>query len=144
MKFCLALLIFILLARISYGQNDFANLATSADSTFGYNAHNPLLLKKGDPNSSIYNSHIFLKGLKTSDNQSLEILLRKTVNNPIYKKTAVRINSRQTGLPISGKLGLLDKYYFITSTTKDTLVIYVDIYNKGPLFIPAGLKYKKQ
>jgi hypothetical protein len=46
-------------------------------------------------------------------------------------------------LPISGKLGILDKYVFLTSVTRDTVILFVDIYNKGRLQLPVGLKYEQ-
>jgi hypothetical protein len=127
-----------------YGQKDFSKLKTSTDSTFGYSDQNPLKLKKGNQGKSIDNSYKFLSGLKTLDNQTLTLLYRSTIDNPTYKEPAIRINNRQTGLPISGKFGLLDKYVFLTSNTKDTVTLYVDIYNKGGLFLPIGLKYEQQ
>jgi hypothetical protein len=45
-------------------------------------------------------------------------------------------------MPLSGNLGLLDKYFFLTTEKKDTVIIYIDIYNKGELKIPKGLKIK--
>src|SRR5688572_11381564 len=131
-------------AKTSYGQKDFTKLGTSTDSTFGYSAQNPLKLKKGSQAKSFDNSYKFLSGLKTHDNQTLELLVRSTTGNPAYKEPAIRISNRQTGLPMSGKLGLLDKYVFLTSNTKDTITLYVDIYNKGDLSLPIGLKYEQQ
>jgi hypothetical protein len=42
-------------------------------------------------------------------------------------------------MPLNGKPGLLDKYFFVMSQ-KQTVTIYVDIYDKGELKIPKGLK----
>lgn len=127
-----------------YGQKDFSKLTISVDSTFGYTNQNPLKLKKGNQGKSIDNSYKFLSGLKTLDNQSLTLLFRSTTDNPNYKEPAIKINNRFTGMPINGKLGLLDKYVFLTSNTKDTVMLFVDIYNKGDLFLPVGLKYEQK
>ena len=127
-----------------YGQKDFSKLTTSTDSTFGYTNLNPLKLKKGNQGKSIDNSYKFLAGLKTLDNQTLTLLFRATTGNPSHKEPAIRINNRFNGMPISGKLGLLDKYVFLTSNTKDTITLFVDIYNKGDLFLPVGLKYEQK
>ena len=131
-------------STIVYGQKDFSKLATSMDSTFGYTNRNPLKLKKGNQGKSINNSQKFLAGLKTLDNQSLTLLFRSSEKDPAYKEPAIRINNRFNGMPISGKLGILDKYVFLTSNTKDTVTIFVDIYNKGDLFLPVGLKYEQK
>jgi len=138
----LATLIFF--STIVYGQKSFPKLVTSTDSTFGYTNLNPLKLKKGNQGKSVDNSYKFLAGLKTLDNQTLTLLFRATTDNPTYKKPSIKINNRFTGMPISGKLGLLDKYVFLTSTTKDTVTLFVDIYNKGDLFLPVGLKYEQK
>ncbi len=138
----LATLIFF--STIVYGQKNFSKLMTSTDSTFGYTNLNPLKLKNGNQGKSVDNSYKFLAGLKTLDNQTLTLLFRATTENPTYKEPSIKINNRFTGMPINGKLGLLDKYVFLTSTTKDTVTLFVDIYNKGDLFLPVGLKYEQK
>ena len=134
----------IFFSTIVYGQKGFSKLKSSTDSTFGYTNLNPLKLKKGNQGKSIDNSYTFLSGLKTIDNQTLTLLFRSTTKNPTYKEPSIRINNRFTGMPISGKLGLLDKYVFLTSNRKDTVTLFVDIYNKGDLFLPVGLKYEQK
>ena len=134
----------IFFSKVSHGQKDFKKLTSTTDSTFGYTADNPLKLKRGNQEKSIDNSHKFLSGLKTLDDQTLTFLFRLSIRDPAYKKPLIGINDRQTGLPISGKLGMLDKYVFLTSNSKDTIVLFIDIYNKGDLFLPVGLKYDQQ
>ena len=129
------------LAINSYGQNNFSKLLSTKDSSYGYTANNPLKLKKGNQENSITNSIIFLKGLKTLDDQTLALLFRVSTPDPNYKEPAIRLHNRFTGLPISGKLGILDKYVFLTSVKKDTITLFVDIYNKGGLMLPVGVKY---
>lgn len=128
----------------AFAQKDFTKLLNSTDSSYGYKAKNPLKLKKGNQRKSMSNSYNFLSGLKTLDNQTLRLLLIVTIDDPNYKKPAIKINNRFTGMPINGKLGLLDKYVFLTSGTKDTVKIFVDIYNSGTLLLPIGLKYEQQ
>jgi|SRR5665647_364146 len=132
----------LLFAKVSYGQKDFLKLINTADSSYGYTAQNSLKLKKGNQAKSIAYSHSFLAGLKTEDNQTLSLLFIATVDDPNYKEPGIKINNRFTGIPINGKLGLLDKYIFLTSETKDTIKLFVDIYNKGTLMLPVGLKYE--
>lgn len=132
------------IANISFGQKDFSKLETSTDSTYGYSVQNPLKLKRGNQGKSIINSEKFLSGLKTDDNQSLIYLSRATVGDPGYKEPKIRLYNRYTGVPISGKLGLLDRYVFLTSDSKDTIRLFVDVYNKGTLMLPIGLKYAQK
>ena len=84
----------------------------------------------------------FLKSLTTDDDQKLQLLQRFTVGDPGYVKPKTQLTNRYSGMPMSGKLGLLDKYCFLTTEKKDTVIIYVDAYNKGDLKILKGLKIK--
>ena len=140
----LTTLIGIVISTWAFGQNSFSQLTISTDSTYGYTGKNPLKMKKGSPEKSIGYSIDFLKSLKTEDNQRLELLQRFTVDDPSYVRSNTQLTNRYTGMPMNGKLGLLDQYYFLTSEKKDTLTIYVDIYNKGELKIPKGLKIQEQ
>jgi hypothetical protein len=126
----------------TFGQSDFSHLTTSADSTYGYTDKNPLKMKKGNQGKSIDYSIEFLKSLRTTDNQKLELLKRFTVDDPSHVRPKTQLTNRYTGMPLNGKLGLLDKYYFVTEQKRDTLTIYVDVYNKGELKVPQGLKVK--
>jgi hypothetical protein len=141
---CLFFGTLLLFTNTSYRQKEFSKLVNSTDTSYGYTAQNALRLKKGNQGKSIAYSYNFLSGLKTQDNQTLTLLFRATVDDPNYKQPAIKINNRFTGMPISGKLGLLDKYVFLTSNTKGTVKIFVDIYNKGTLMLPIGLKYEER
>lgn len=132
----------IFCSTIVYGQKNFIKLTSSTDSTFGYTDLNPLKLKKGSPDKSIINSRMFLMGLKTLDNQSLQLVSRSSIKDPGFKGSVIQIRNRFTEMPVTGKLGILDKYVFLTSNTKDTIILFVDIYNKGHLKVPIGLKYE--
>jgi hypothetical protein len=137
------LTLFLFLTMILYGQKEFTKLSSATDSTFGYSADDPLKLKKGNQSKSIDYSYKFLRGLRTTDGQTLLLLSRSSVDDPGYNESSIRITNRRTGLPISGKLGILDKYIFLTSEKKDTMTLYVDIYNRGELQLPIGLKYEQ-
>ena len=133
----------ILLFNPAYGQNSFSDLPTATDSSYGYTPKNPLRLKKGNQEKSMAYSYSFISGLKTLDSQTLTLLFRATVADPNYNQAALHLNNRFTGLPANGKLGVLDKYVFVTTITKDTIQLFVDVYNKGALMLPTGLKYEK-
>jgi hypothetical protein len=115
-------------------------VTVSIDSTYGYTDQNPVKMKKGNQQKSIGYSIDFLKSLRTEDNQKLELVQRFTVDDPNYVRPKTHLTNRYTGMPLSGKLELLDKYCLVTTEKRDTLTIYVDIYNKGELKIPKGLK----
>jgi len=146
-KFVGTLSLFILTltfwATSSFGQKRFENLPLSKDSSYGYSAESPILLKRGNPKRSIQNSKMFLSRLRTDDNQTLNIIAIATVISPNHKEPKIKLTNRYTGMPLNGDPGILDKYIFVTSRTKDTIGLYVDIYNKGDIKIPLGLKYKE-
>ena len=137
-----ALLVGIVSGRAARAQ-DFTKLPVSADATYGHLPTNPIKLRKGDMGHSMANSTAYLAGLRTTDNQKLQPVARETIADPAYVKPAIQLTVRATGLPASGKLGLLDKYVFVTSASRDTVVLYVDIYNRGQLALPTGFKYEQ-
>ena len=132
--------VFLCITTLSFSQSDFSKLTTSNDSTYGYTDMNPLRMKKGNNEKSIDYSIVFLKSLRTDDNQKLLLLQRYTVKDPGHNSSKTQLTNRSTGMPLNGKLGMLDLYQFVTSEKRDTVAIYVDIYNKGELKIPKGLK----
>ena len=136
------IIIFIGISGWCYGQPDFSEVPESTDSTYGYTDTNPIKLKKGNPERSIGYSYDFLSGLATPDNKGLRFVQRYSVENPKNDKGERQLNNRYSGKPMTGKGELLDKYVFVTHEKKDTLTIYVDIYRKGELRIPVGLKYR--
>jgi hypothetical protein len=120
----------------TFRQSDFSGLTFSTDSTYGYTNKNPLKMKKGNQQKNVGYSIDFLKSLRTHDDQKLELIQRFTVEDTNHVKPKTQLTNRYTGMPLSGKLGFLDRYHFVTSETRDTVTIYVDIYNKEELQIP--------
>ena len=119
----------------SHAQKTFSNLPVATDTTYGYTNTNPVKLKKGNPEKSILREMNYLSGLTTSDKQPLVLLSRTSVLNPGYKPPLIVDRTNR-------KTGLLDKYVFLTAATKDTITLFIDIYSKGALMLPAGLRYE--
>jgi hypothetical protein len=130
----------LLMATSAYSQRKKAAYTAATDSTYGYTAHNPLRLKQGDIEKSIGLSQVFLRDLRTADDQPLQFLRRTTVHDPQYVRPAIQLTDRSSGMPINGAGGLLDMYLFKTATN-DTVRLFVDVYHKGPRLVPKGLKY---
>ena len=141
--FCSLLTTLLLCADATFGQNEFLGLKTSSDSSYGYTAQKPLQLKKGNQQKSMVYAEKFLRGLKLQDGQTMTLISRVSTSNPKYQEPLIKVKSRVTGMPLSGNIGMLDRYKFLTSTTKDTLIIYVDVYNKGELQLPVGMQYEQ-
>ena len=125
-----------IIVNLSFGQN-FSKLKQTTDSSYGYSANNPLKLRKGDPIGGISNLKKFLQGLRTADGQELTIASRIGIKDPNYKEKPGGIAANL------GDGGILDMYELITSVTKTKIILYVDVYHKGGLMIPIGLKYLK-
>lgn len=115
-------------------QKEIAALPAANDNSYGYTAANPVKLKKGNVEKSILHTMDYLAGLVTADNQALVLIKRSSVPAP-GRSAAV---SERFG---QAKSGILDKYVFVTATSKDTITLFVDIYNRSKTKIPAGLKY---
>ena len=142
MRRLIIFIFFLSQMNFSFAQDFKKQIPNSTDSTYGYTSVNPLKLKKGDLGKSLENSINFLKGLKTQDGQSLDYYARSSIQDPSYKEPKIKLSNRVTGAPITGKGGILDKYIFVTSISKDTIRVFVDVYNKGDLKVPVGLKYE--
>lgn len=133
------LLTFTLIGLRGYSQK-YSDAKAAVDSTFGFTSQNPIKLKNGNYNKSLQYSVGYLKQLKTEDGQQLILIRRGSVEDPNHSQKNPLLVNRYTGMPLNGKLGILDKYQFVTEKTRDTLTLFVDIYNKGELLVPNGLK----
>ena len=98
-------------------------------------------MKSGNVGRSIGYSYDFLMGLRTIDDQTLKFIQRISVDNPKYKARGESTDG-DPGTPINNKGSQLDKYTFLTSRKKDTVVIYVDVYHRGAVRIPVGLRFE--
>ncbi len=142
MVFCF---IFSLAIQAAYCQI-FSKLKVSTDSAFGYTNEKPLCFKIGNAGKSLDHSLSFFENLRTIDGQKLLLLKRMSVDNPNYNRTKriYYFNKRfRSTLNRNTKRDLLDQYVFVTETTKDTIILFADIYNAGKLFIPVGLRLEQ-
>lgn len=126
----LVLILFIIYLFLSFNsctvENHklFSNALSTSDSTYGYTPMNPLLIKNGDMNSSMESENYFLRRLTTVNNERLIFVRRGSFINP------------------NGKVKqIMDEYTFVVENTKDTIRLYVNVYKKGIINVPMGLKY---
>lgn len=122
----------------------FAETQIATDSTYGYTDTNPIRIKNGDLNYSINSSYYYISRLRTIDDKPFELVGKKSVLNPKYEKPAIQMVNRYTGQPINGNAMLLDKYYLLPKNSQDTVIIFINPYEKGIVQIPVGLKYEKE
>lgn len=109
------------------------------DSTYGYTAQNPIQIGYSKQQESIRYSYDFLSRLRNKDGAPFEIIGRVSIKNPSYKPSLFPRRRGYPGVEIDN--GMLDVYSLIAVGTVDTIVLYIDIYNKEQLYIPRGMKF---
>jgi len=65
----------------------FSKIDTTIDSSYGYTAENPVLIKNKDLYSSIESSYYYISRLRTERGNKLQLIQRYSIENPNYKKT---------------------------------------------------------
>ena len=111
----------------------------STDSGYGYTPNAPIRIGYYDPQKSIGATYYFLSHLRGASGDSLELLGRSSLDDPNYKPPL--LPSRFGGFD---PVGILDCYILRPKGSTDTLALYFDIYNKGPINIPKGLTFVKE
>lgn len=139
MKKILSLVIFLFLGGGSLFAQEFYQMKNASDSTYGYSIDNPIKIKKGNNIKTLKRTEVFLNYLKTNDDKKLLLLWRDSYRNPNFDSEKWTLKYR-TGRPVNGNNGILDKYVFVIENTRDTVSLFVDIYNKSNIEIPVGLK----
>ncbi len=113
----------------------FAYLKPAPDSTYGYTPTNPVRLGYNVPQGSISFSYIYLFQLRNQNNHPFIVERQGSAVDPKMK------NFLDFGILPMG--GILDIYHLIQPDYQDTLVLYIDVYHAGPLYIPQGLNLTK-
>ena len=122
----------------------FSKIESTIDLSYGYTAENPVAIKNADLNNSIGSSYYYLSRLRTGKGNKLQLIQRFSVENPNYKKSALTLQNRYTGEPMSyGTGSILDLYILRPEGEADTIKIYINPYLKGSVKIPSGLKFEK-
>ena len=111
----------------------------ATDSAYGYDAAHAIPMKAGEAGISIACSRYFINHLRTSEGTAFRIAGRQTVDEPGYQAPLVKLQERSTGRPLYS-LGLIDVYTLVSEGKTDTVRLYVNIYRRGPLQVPAGLR----
>jgi hypothetical protein len=145
-KIKLTLPITIFLTGCAISNSKFFNsIELSTDPTYGFTSKNPVTIKNTDLVNSINSCYYYLSRLRTIHDNKLLLIQRYSVRNPFYKKPAIQFQNRYTGRPLnSGKGPLLDLYIMKPENEMDTIKIFINPYLKGPVKIPAGLKFDKE
>jgi len=123
----------------------FSKIDTTIDSSYGYTAENPVLIKNKDLYSSIESSYYYISRLRTERGNKLQLIQRYSIENPNYKKPAIALENRYTGEPLSyGSGPILDLYILVPDNESDTIKLYINPYFKGTVRVPHGLKFEKE
>lgn len=99
----------------------------STDKTYGYSQNNPIKVGGVDPT----NERRFLNALLGPNGEEITYL-RGGSCCPF-----------ETPNGFVNNMGMLDIYRVTMKGSKDTLALYINMYDAGDLFIPVGLSAKK-
>jgi hypothetical protein len=108
----------------------------SQDRTYGYTNINPIKIGYYDQRGSIDATYFYLSKLRTPTGSRLNLLGRASVDDPAGAPFSL---PKRFGPPSGG--GILDYYFLQAEGMTDTIGLYFDIYRKGPLMVPCGLKF---
>lgn len=110
--------------------NTFLLVEKSSDNTYGYKESNPIKVGGVHDNSGPLNERRFLNALLGPNGENVQYY---RVGSCCHFKTP-------NGL--FNDTGMLDIYSVFWTDSKDTLNIYINMYDEGDLFIPVGFKAK--
>jgi hypothetical protein len=100
---------------------------TTTDETYGYKESNAVKVGGANESSGPLNERRFLNGLSGPNGETVEY----------YRQGSCCPFKSPNGFMGSG---LLDKYKVFYRGSKDTMTIYINMYDKGDLFVPVGFK----
>jgi hypothetical protein len=112
--------------------NTYLLVESTDDKTYGYEKSNAIKVGGSNESSGPKNERRFLNALLGPNGEEVKYFRAgscctfKTPNGPIDNS------------------GMLDRYSIIWTGSKDTLIIFINMYDKGDLKIPVGLIAKKK
>lgn len=101
----------------------------ATDKSYGYEEGNPVKVGGADESSGPMNERRFLNGLTGPNGERIEY----------FREGSCCPFSSPNGF-MGG--GMLDKYRVFYRGSKDTVTIFINMYDKGDLFVPVGFKAK--
>lgn len=111
-----------------YNQSSYLLTEYALDSTYAFSPSNPVKVGGVKSNQGPYNERMYLNALVGPEGQTVKYF---RAGSCCHFKTP-------NGFIDNG--GLLDKYRVYWTGSKDTLNIYINMYDEGDLRIPLGLK----
>lgn len=75
-----------------------------------------------------------------ADNQQFRPL-NKSSKTSAHQAEPVVMEQRSGSRVLLNQGAILDKYVYLNRSARDTITVYVDVYNRGSLMMPVGLKY---
>ncbi|RFS19493.1 hypothetical protein DVR12_22935 [Chitinophaga silvatica] len=146
MKFnfrCIGCLFVFLLAagmHCTYAQSETKNLSTLAEKDYCYNEKNPgsnkMICDESGIQSEMHNPSEFT----TIDNQQFQPM-NKSSKPSAHHSGPVVMEQRASSSILLQQNAILDKYVYLNRSTRDTVTVFVDIYSRGSLMMPVGVKY---
>lgn len=113
-------------------ENTFLLVDKTDDSSYGYNKNNPVGVGGVNENNGPLNERRFLNALLGPNGEP----------TTYYRKGSCCPFKTPNGMINNG--GMLDWYKVHYAGSKDTLNVYINMYDKGDLKIPFGLTARKK
>jgi hypothetical protein len=113
-----------------YDNNSYLLINYAVDSTYAYNSQNPVCVGGINDGNSLAPSRYYLNALLGPNGEKTKFFR--------YGSCC----SFKTPNGLMDEIGLLD-HYGVYWEGSDTISIYINIYDKGNLFIPLGMKTKQ-
>jgi hypothetical protein len=101
----------------------------ATDDSYGYSQNNPIEVGGALQQEGPLNERRFLNGLMGPENQPISY----------YRQGSCCVFKTPNGF--SGT-GLLDVYIVLWNDQRDSVSLYINMYDEGELFVPVGLKSK--
>lgn len=124
----------------TYAQNDIKERSGSSDNNYCYNSMNPDDVRKERYEVSMLPVMQHPTEIPASYNQQFGSLNKSS--KPSDHRRGPVVMEHKSGSPILLERGaILGKCIYLNRSSKDTITLYVDIYSRGSLMMPVGLKY---
>ena len=112
--------------------NTFKLTEISTDATYGFSENNPIQVGGVSSNEGPINERRFLNALAGPNGEAIS-----------YFRAGSCCPIKSNNNPFGGGIVMLDKYRVTWQGAKDTLSIYINMYDSGTLKAPKGFTIKK-
>ena len=111
--------------------NTFKLTEVSTDKTYGYSENNAIMVGGVKENSGPLNERRFLNALLGPNGETVSYT---------RQGSCCRVKSKNAFI---GEYGLLDRYEVTYAGLEKPIILYINMYDPGPLKAPAGFTFRQ-